>query len=108
MRWIVFVTVITGIFLKINSNANDNSGSVIRGKVIDKQTQTPLPGATVLLQNSDPLFFTATNDNGEFRLEKVPLGRQTIIVSYIGYHTGQVSNLIINVARETVLIVELE
>jgi hypothetical protein len=38
----------------------------------------------------------------------VPLGRQTVVVSFIGYHSGQASNMIVHSARETVLYIELE
>jgi hypothetical protein len=38
----------------------------IRGTVIDKQTRIPIPGASVILLNSDPLLGTATDIYGEF------------------------------------------
>ncbi len=81
---------------------------VIRGTVVDKQTHSPLPGANVVLLDSDPVSGTTTNELGEFRLENVPLGRQGIYVSFIGYHPAVVKNLVVNSARETVLFIELE
>ncbi|RIH66287.1 TonB-dependent receptor [Mariniphaga sediminis] len=81
---------------------------VVRGVVVDKQTQMPLPGAHVVLTGSDPLAATATNPEGEFRLTNVPLGRQRLVVSSIGYHNRQINNLIIHSARETVLFIEME
>jgi hypothetical protein len=91
-----------------NAAADDTQGQVVRGKVVDKLTQMPLPGANVMLQNSDPLLITATNDNGEFRLNNVPYGRQSVVVSFVGYHSSLVNNLIVTSGRETVLHVELE
>lgn len=85
-----------------------NYYQTIRGVVIDKQTQTPLPGANILLLDSDPPKGTVSNSRGEFRLENVPVGRKGIMVSFIGYHNSVLSNLIVNSARETVLRVELE
>jgi CarboxypepD_reg-like domain len=58
---------------------------LIVGQVIDKQTKTPLPGATVILDGSDPKIATITDENGNFELKQVALGRQIILVSYIGY-----------------------
>lgn len=88
--------------------AEEDSGQNIRGKVVDKQTQMPLPGANVILVDSNPLIATATNSDGEFRLMNVPLGRQGIVISFIGYHNSLINNLVVNSAREVVLHVELE
>ncbi len=110
MKWFRYcIGIIIGcLFFVSRSTADENSGQVIRGKVVDKLTQMPLPGANVVLQDSNPLVVTSTNEEGEFRMENVPLGRQTIVVSFIGYHSGQASNMIVNSARETVLYIELE
>lgn len=83
-------------------------GQVIRGKVVDKLTQMALPGATVVLQNSEPLLATSTGSNGAFRISNVPLGRQAVLVTYVGYHPVRVNNLLVNAAREVVLHIELE
>ncbi len=80
----------------------------IRGTVIDKITQTTLPGATVIVLNTDPLFGTTSDVRGEFKIENVSLGRQNIQVSFIGYHTRTISNLNLTSGRETVINVELE
>jgi len=85
-----------------------NYFQTIRGVVVDKQTQTPLPGANVVLLGSDPQKGTVSNNQGEFRLENVPTGRKEIMVSFIGYHNTVLKNLVVNSARETVLRVELE
>ena len=85
-----------------------NYYQTIRGVVVDKQTQTPLPGANIVLLGSDPQKGTVSNTLGEFRLENVPTGRKEIMVSFIGYHNSVLKNLIVNSARETVLRVELE
>jgi hypothetical protein len=85
-----------------------HQSQVVRGRVIDKQTRMPLPGANVLLADSEPLIATATNEDGEFWLKDVPLGRQSIVVSFIGYHNGLADNLIVISARETVLLIEME
>ncbi len=110
MRWLnlCVLSILIFIFSMSRVFANESPGQVIRGKVVDKQTQVPLPGATVILQDSDPLVVTATNEDGEFRIDNVPLGRQTILISFIGYHTGAAGNMIVTSARETVLFIELE
>lgn len=80
----------------------------IRGTVIDKDSRLSLPGANVVLLNSTPPQGAITDNNGAFRLEKVPVGRQGIQVSFIGYKTVTIENLIVNSAKETVLEIALE
>ena len=53
--------------------------------VTDGDTQTTLPGVTVVLLNSDPLLGAATDYDGNFAINKVPVGRQSFKVSFVGY-----------------------
>ena len=87
---------------------NQSLNQTIRGRVIDKHSQIPLIGVTVIIQNSNPLIGTITNLNGYFRLEKVPTGRANLIFSYVGYKNQMVNNLIITTGKEEVLEVALE
>jgi hypothetical protein len=95
------------ILFSINIHAQVTQ--TIRGKVIDKETKTTLPGASViLLGDSTNLKGVATDENGNFRLENVPVGRQSIRVSYIGYKEQTLYNVIVSSAKELVLTIELE
>jgi hypothetical protein len=87
---------------------NAQTMQTIRGTVIDKESKTPLPGASVILLNSQPLNGVATDNDGNFRLEKVALGRQDVQVSYIGYKPATFQGIIVNSVKEIVLEVELE
>jgi len=87
---------------------NNEYKQTIRGTVIDKLTQTTLPGATVIILNTDPLLGTTSDMDGAFKIENIPLGRQSIQISFIGYNSRTISNLNLTAGRETVVIVELE
>jgi len=80
----------------------------IRGRVTDKESKTPLPGANVILLNSQPLVGTKTDSNGTFRLEKIPVGRQSLQISFIGYKPAFIQSIIVNSVKEVVLELELE
>jgi hypothetical protein len=80
----------------------------IRGHVIDKESKTSLPGANVVLLNIEPLTGTVTDNDGNFRLDKVAVGRQSIQVSYMGYKPATFQGIIVNSVKEVVLEVELE
>ena len=55
----------------------------IRGKVVDGETQQPLKGASVYINNSTR--GTTTDENGEFQLGPFDAGRYDVVASYVGY-----------------------
>lgn len=56
----------------------------ITGKIIDKNSGLPLPGASVFAQNTT--FGMATDADGNFKL-KLPNGGYELIVTFTGYET---------------------
>lgn len=86
---------------------SQNHTQTIRGKVIDKETKTPLVGASVVIINSNPFKGSATDIDGKFRIEGVSVGRQTIKVTYIGYEDLVISNIEIISGKEQVINAEL-
>jgi hypothetical protein len=80
----------------------------IRGTVIDKQSRIPLTGATVILLNTDPVVGITTDKEGNFVFKNVPLGRQSVMTSYVGYSSSVKNNLIVSSGKEVVLEFELE
>mgnify|MGYP001212094539 CR=1 FL=1 len=79
----------------------------IRGKVLDAITSQPLPGAHVRLSGNISLA-TTTDIYGQFLLRAVPAGRQTIEVSYVGYATRRISNLMVTMGKEVFVEVLLD
>ena len=79
----------------------------IRGTVYDAQTQAPLAGATVILVDSDPLVGTTTDQNGNFRLERIPVGKRQIKVTYIGYSPWISDVINLSSGKESVLAINL-
>ena len=75
----------------------------IRGQVIDEDSKLPLIGVTVMIEDSSPPMGATTNNDGNFRIEKVPLGRVNLQLSYIGYEQKVIPNIVVNSAKEVVL-----
>lgn len=80
----------------------------IRGQVVDKETQTTLPGATVVILNTDPSKATITDIEGNFRIENIPVDRYNIQISYLGYKSYIISEIQVTASKELVLKVQLE
>ncbi len=79
----------------------------IKGNVFDKITKEPIIGANIVLWDSEPVKGTVTNIEGEFTLGNVPVGRQSIKISMIGYESVLLSNLLISSGKEVVLDIDL-
>ncbi len=75
----------------------------IRGRLTDAQSEFPLAGANVIVLNTDPMIGTATDTEGYYTLEGVPLGRQSLKVTYLGYEERVISNVIVTSGKEVVL-----
>lgn len=80
----------------------------IAGVVLDKTTGEPLPGANIILLNHEPLLGTASNKNGEFVLQNVPVGRHSIKVTFLGYENKIEHELLVTSGQELRLTIELE
>ena len=96
----------TILFLSVFANFAQDLTQSIRGTVTDRETLEPLIGAKVMVVNTEPLIGSVTDINGEFRLEKVPVGRQTIRVTYVGYEPYVRQNIDIT-SRDVVLEVQM-
>jgi hypothetical protein len=81
---------------------------VVRGRVIDAESKTGLPGANVIILNSIPFLGTTTGPDGSFRIEKVPVGRHSIQVSYVGYKPSVLPEILVSSGKESVINSELE
>lgn len=63
--------------------AQSGQTGVITGKVIDETTLNPLPNTKVVVQGTS--ISGVTDRTGAFRIERVPVGTQTLEFSYLGY-----------------------
>ena len=79
----------------------------IRGTVLDADSKSPLPGATILVLNLDTVKGGVSDVQGNFRITAVPVGRRAIKISYLGYEDAFLNNLIVSTGKEVVLNVEM-
>ena len=84
-----------------------NLTQTIRGTIIEKQTQSSLPGAVVIIVNSSPLKVTTADENGKFRFDSIPLARIQLKFSLISYKEKS-QTIVLTSGKESVLNIELE
>lgn len=80
----------------------------LRGSVVDKVSQMPIPGAVVQLMQVIPQQVSTSDANGKFSLDKVPVGKQSIKITYMGYKEVMMQNLTVNSGKELVLTINME
>ncbi|MEM9548344.1 MAG: carboxypeptidase-like regulatory domain-containing protein [Bacteroidota bacterium] len=72
----------------------------IKGVVIDADSEMPLIGANVEVVVGEDILGTATDLDGRFRIENVPVGRHIVRVSYLGYNAVSIPNVVVNTGKE--------
>jgi hypothetical protein len=92
------VFMIIGSLFVQNSEAESRTGS-ITGTVLDASTREPLIGANVILLGTN--FGAATNSDGRFVIENVPVGTYAVRVSMIGYTSYVRSDVVVTTGRPT-------
>ncbi|MDR1699203.1 MAG: carboxypeptidase-like regulatory domain-containing protein [Prevotellaceae bacterium] len=75
----------------------------IRGVVTDVASGQPLPFVTVVALNTNPLIGTTTDENGQFRLNNLPVGRYDIQSSFMGYEPVVFKEIMVTSSKEVVL-----
>lgn len=84
------------------SAQNNTTTQTVRGSIVDQESKQPLIGATVVVVGLEGKG-AASDANGEFKIEKVPVGRRTLKISYIGYEPLVVPDIIVSAGKEVVL-----
>ena len=72
------------------------SGS-IHGRMTDSETGAPLAGGHVVCAGTG--FGSVTDENGRYEISRLPVGSYTIRMSYIGYETRFVTDVIVKSKR---------
>jgi len=98
--------LVVSLLASITANGADLYQTV-RGKITDLDSKTPVIGANIMVINSNPLLGGSTDADGNFRIEKVPVGRVSLKITCIGYEEKVIPNLLINSAKEFVLDIDM-
>lgn len=97
-----------GILLCLFSMNLSAQTQTVRGVVVDKIAQSPIPGATVVVVNLDPVIHSQSDEDGKFNLQNVPVGNQSFVITYSGYKEVILQNIPVNAGKELVLTVNME
>ena len=85
MKKIVYIVL--GIFLCTGVWAEVATDAHLVGHVLDEKTGEHLPYVNVQLKGTN--IGTVTDESGHYFLKNLPVGKQIIVVSYVGYETEE-------------------
>lgn len=94
-----------GAFIFMGSPAFAQTGS-IRGRISDATVDNPIKGATITVAE-DSTIRTSTGADGTYRLSKVPVGRKTLIITFVGYERTSVPNIDVITGKDALADVKL-
>ena len=84
------------------------STQTVRGVISDKETKTSIQNAFVQISSSEKKYTGYTNEQGEFQIDSVLIGRFSLSVNAKNYAGYVQKDLILNSAKEAVLVINLE
>ena len=99
---VIIIIGITSLSKPVISQENKPLSQTIRGQVVDQESQASLPGANIIILNTNPLKATITDSEGNFRIDNVPIGRHNIQVSYVGYKSFLISEMQVTITRRCI------
>ncbi len=96
------------LFALSNAQSQNTLTQTVRGSIKDANSKIPLIGATIIVEGIDPMMGTTADIDGNFRMERVPVGRYNLKVSYVGYEPFTLSEILVSSGKEVVLKIELK
>ena len=66
------------VFILVSHIVFAQPKQTIKGSVIDKDTRQTLAGATLIIADVQPVMGTSSDENGNFSIKNVPVGRHKI------------------------------
>ncbi len=99
--------IIVSMLLCINNYVQADNVQ-IRGEVVDAFSGHAIIGATVIIENSNPIIGCISDYDGNFVLSNLQPGRYTINVSSVGYHPASIHNMMAISGKDNVLVFKLE
>ncbi|NQV78445.1 MAG: TonB-dependent receptor [Lutibacter sp.] len=85
MKIIVITTI---VWLCCTINASSQTGTSLKGNVVNATSEKNLKGVSIKIKNTP--VFVETNSNGEFNIEKIPIGNQIIQITFEGFNSQNI------------------
>jgi len=102
MRYILLIT----LYIMSSLSLSAQSTGSIQGTVLDETTQQPVVGANVIIPGTNQ--GAATDLDGKFMVERLPVGTYLLRVDYIGYSPRTVSDIVVKSSHPTLVNINIQ
>lgn len=103
MKTIYIITLTLFFLINQNHLLLAQASQTVKGIVTDQQSELPLVGVAVELLGQEGGRGQVTDLDGNFSLPEVPVGRQALRLSYLGYETITIPNVLVTAGKEVYL-----
>jgi hypothetical protein len=103
MKKLVFILLIMGTAI-LSAQTDEPTGS-LKGKVIDRETKSPLIGVNIYIKNTQT--GSTTDADGNYEIIDVKVGLTTVVFSYLGYETVTKTDINLKPDRTSFVNVEM-
>jgi hypothetical protein len=83
-------------------------GQVIKGTIVDKQSQQSIPGVIVTIIGTEPLLKAKTDTDGVFHIYNINAGRYDVQATFLGYKDVLIPNIDVTNGKEVVVDISME
>ncbi len=80
----------------------------VKGNIVDDQSGNVLHNVSVVVDGAKPLIVSISDSAGNFKLQNVPIGRQNIKISFVGYEESLIKNIEVTSSKEVILEIRLK
>jgi hypothetical protein len=99
-KYAVFTLLFIILFSSLVLAQKQPTGRVL-GKIVDGETGEPLIGVNVLLENT--MMGSATDLDGNYAINNVPINTYNLVATYIGYSRVKIENVVVRSNQVTML-----
>ncbi len=108
MKNLIQSGIIVIIMLFALSSTAQNFTQTIKGQIVDKETQAPLPFVNVIIMNADLVKAVKTDLDGYYKIDEVAIGRVTLEANFEGFESKVYRNIELSSSKELILNIEME
>lgn len=102
------ITIILALFISTIHLHAQYLTQTIKGNVTDEQSGNIISGVTLTVEGLQPLIAGNADSTGNFKLKNVPVGRQTVKASMVGYEDAFAVNIEVTSSKEVILDIKLK
>lgn len=108
MKTSIFTISLLLLLIGLGPELQAQAVQTVKGTVTDRQSELPLVGVAVEVLLENAARGTVTDLDGQFVFTDVPVGRQALRFSYLGYETVTIPNILVTAGKESVLQISME